>query len=177
MKTMYYLAPSLVSTHKISDDLHESGVKDWFLHVISNDEAGLNKEHVHSSNYLETLDLFRDGVIGAITGFLIGVMVAGILMYLKPFGPAVPEVIYLFIVVVLTMFGSWEGGLMGIASNNKKHEKFQDDLKAGKYLILIYAKKQHEESIRHTMNSKHPEAKLVATDSHFLNPFSSLVRV
>ena len=103
MKTMYYLAPTLVSAHKISDDLHEAGVTDWFLHVISNDEAGLNKEHVHSSNYLETLDMVRDGVIGAMIGFVIGVFVAGILMYLKPFGPQIPEVVYLFVIVVLTI--------------------------------------------------------------------------
>ena len=38
-------------------------------------------------------------------------------------------------------------------------------------------KKHHEETIRNTMDSKHPEAKLVAMDSHFLNPFSSLERV
>ena len=174
---MYYLAPNLVSAHKISDDLHEAGVTDWFLHVISNDEAGLSKEHVHSSNYLETLDLVRDGAIGAMIGFFVGVIVAGILMYIKPFGPQIPEIVYLFVIIVLTLFGSWEGGLMGIASKNKKHAKFDEELKSGKYLILIYAKKHHEETIRNTMKSKHPEADLVAMDSHFLNPFSSLERV
>ena len=177
MKTMYYLAPSLVSAHKISDDLHEAGVVDWFLHVISNDESGLSKEHVHSSNYLETLDLVRDGAIGALIGFIVGVIVAGILMFLKPFGPQMPDVIYLFVILLLTFFGSWEGGLMGIASKNKKHAKFEDELKAGKYLILIYAKKNQEATIRDTMSNKHSEAELVAMDAHFLNPFSSLERV
>ena len=41
MKCMYYLAPSLVSSHKISDDLQEIGIADWLIHVISMDEAGL----------------------------------------------------------------------------------------------------------------------------------------
>ncbi len=177
MKTMYYLAPTLVSAHKISDDLHESGVSDWFLHVISNDEAGLNKEQIHSSNYLETLDLIRDGVIGAIIGFFFGVIIAGTLMYVQPFGPHVSEMMYLLVVIVLTLFGSWEGGLMGVASKNKKHAEFEDALKTGQYLILIYAKKHHENAIRNTMNRQHPEAKLVATDTHFLNPFSALERV
>jgi len=177
MKTMYYLAPTLISTHKISDDLHEGGVKDWFIHVISKDESGLSKEHIHSSNYLETLDLVRDGVIGAMIGFFIGVFAAGLLMFIKPFGPNIPEIIYLFVILLLTLFGSWEGGLMGIASKNKKLAKFENELNAGKYLILIYAKKDQEDSIQTTMNKKHPEAELVATDTHFLNPFSSLERV
>ncbi len=177
MKTLYFLAPSLVSAHKISDDLHEAGIIDWFLHVISNDEAGLTKEHVHSSNYLETLDLIRDGAIGAMIGFFVGVIIAGLLMYIKPFGPDIPDVIYLFVILLLTFFGSWEGGLMGIASKNKKHAKFEKELKAGKYLILIYAKRNQETAIRETMISKHPESELVAMDAHFLNPFSPLERV
>lgn len=177
MKTMYYLAPNLISTHKISDDLHDAGIKDWFIHVISKDESGLSKEHIHSSNYLETLDLVRDGIIGAMIGFFIGVIAAGVLMYIKPFGPNVPEVIYLFVIIVLTLFGSWEGGLMGIASKNKKHAKFENELEEGKYLILIYAKKGHGRLVKATMTEKHPEAELVATDSHFLNPFSSLERI
>ena len=177
MKTMYYLAPTLVSAHKISDDLHDAGIIDWFIHVISNDESGLSKEHVHSSNYLETLDLIRDGLIGAMIGFFIGVVLAGILMFIKPFGPNVPEVIYLFLILVLTFFGSWEGGLMGIASKNKKHITFENDLKAGKYLILIYAKRNQEDAIKETMANKHPEAELVAMDTHLFNPFSTLERV
>ena len=57
---MYYLAPSLVSTHQISDDLHAAGVEDWLVHVISRDEAGLKRDKLNSSNWLETTDLLRD---------------------------------------------------------------------------------------------------------------------
>ena len=71
MKCMYYLAPSLVSTHNISDDLHEVGIDDWYIHVISKDEAGLKNEKIHSSNWFETTDLLRIGFIGANIGFII----------------------------------------------------------------------------------------------------------
>jgi hypothetical protein len=142
MKCLYYLAPSLKSTHDISDDLHEVGINDFFLHVISRDESGLKKQHIHSSNYLETLDLIRDGLIGA----------------------------------VATLFGAWEGGLVGVATENKKLERFHDDLEAGKYLMLIYALKEKEEAVRRMMDQRHPEAEFVAVDSHFVNPFSAVRR-
>ena len=45
--------------------LHALDVDDFFLHVISTDEAGLSKRHIHSSNYLETLDLIGAGFIGS----------------------------------------------------------------------------------------------------------------
>ena len=102
MKCMYYLAPTLQDTHRISDDLHDAGVNDWFLHIVSKDEAGLKREKLHSSNYLETLDLIRDGFIGANIGFIIGVIGAALLMYYQPFGPDVPLFVYLIVIALAT---------------------------------------------------------------------------
>jgi len=176
MKCLYYLAPNLDSTHKISDDLHEVGVLDWFLHVIARDEAGLKREHIHSSNYLETTDLIRDGLIGANLGFIGAVIAAGLVMLFEPFGPDTPKVIYFFVIVVFTLFGAWVGGLTGIDNENKKLKRFHDDIEAGKYLILIYVRKEQEELVRNMMRENHPEARLGAVDSHFLNPFKRVDR-
>ena len=136
MKCMYYLAPTLDETHRISDDLHDAGVNDWFLHVVSKDEAGLKREKLHSSNYLETLDLIRDGFIGANIGFIAGVIGTGMLMYFQPFGPNVPNFVYLILIVVATLFGAWEGGLFGVDSENQKLKRFHDEIEAGQYLLL-----------------------------------------
>jgi hypothetical protein len=176
MKCMYYLAPSLVSTHQVSDDLHAVGVDDWLLHVVSKDEAGLKKEKIHSSNWLETTDLLRDGFIGANFGFIGGVLAAGALMLFKPFGPDVPGVVYFFLVIVGTMFGAWVGGLTGMDSENRKLRRFHAEIEAGKYLILIYSPKGMGTRIRKMMSERHPEAVHVATDRHFVNPFGKVER-
>lgn len=174
MKCIYYLSPSLKSTHQISDDLHSIGVDDWFLHIVSKDESGLSKERLHSSNYLETLDVIRDGLIGAAAGFSAGVLFALLSMALEPFGPNVPLLGYVAMVFVLSCFGAWVGGLVGIASENKKLANFHDEIESGKYLILIYAKKEQEQKIMQMMSAKHNEAQLAAVDAHFLNPFAQL---
>jgi hypothetical protein len=173
---MYFIAPSLVSTHQISDDLIETGISDRFIHVISKDEAGLKKEHLHSANWLETHDLLRDGFIGANIGFIIGVLAAGAVMFLKPFGPNTPGVVYFFLVVVATLFGAWVGGLTGFDSENQKIRRFHDDIEAGKYLLLIYVPKGQGEAVKEMMLEKHPESRHVATDRHFINPFARVRR-
>ncbi|NIM69655.1 MAG: hypothetical protein GTN86_03285, partial [Xanthomonadales bacterium] len=71
---------------------------------------------------------------------------------------------------------AWVGGLTGIDKKNKKLRRFQGDIDAGKYLILIYAFKEQEGVIRDMMKRKHEEARLVAIDRHFLNPFAGLQR-
>ena len=35
MLCLYYLAPTLVTTRQVSDDLHAAGIKDFFLHVVA----------------------------------------------------------------------------------------------------------------------------------------------
>jgi hypothetical protein len=176
MKCLYYPAPTLDSTLHISDDLHAVGVKDFFVHVISQDEAGLKIRNIHSSNYLETLDLIRDVFIGSAIGFILGVIGVGLLRYFEPFGPHVPGIVYFATVAVATMFGAWEGGLTGIATENKKLAKFHNDIEAGRYLILIYALKEQEATVREMMRARHPEAELAAIDRHFINPFRAVKR-
>jgi hypothetical protein len=178
MKSIYYLAPTIASTHDISDDLHAVGVKDFYLHVISRDEAGLKKQHIHSSNYLETLDIVRDGAIGAGLGFLVGLIGVGLLIYFDPFGPKyqVPAFVYAALAGVATLFGAWQGGLIGMENENKKLASFHDDIVAGKYLILVYVRKGQEAAVRAMMQQRHPEAQLAAIDTHFVNPFFAVRR-
>ena len=176
MKCLYFLTPALKSAHTISDDLHAVGVDDWYIHVISKDEAGLKKHSIHSSNYIETMDIVRSGLTGAFAGFAVGVLGAVVLASLQPFGPNVPVVAYAGVVVLATFFGAWEGGLVGVSTENKKLKPFHDDIEAGKYLFLIYARKGMGEVIKAMMREKHPESEHVATDRHFVNPFGDLRR-
>lgn len=177
MKCIYYLSPNLESSKKISDHLHDIGVDDWYLHVISKDESGLQQQHIHSGNYLETLDLVRTSIIGAIYGFGAAIVIVGALLFFQPFGDNVSPLVYLAIIAATTLFGIWEGGLFGIATENKKLKPFHNDLEAGKYLFLIYAPRKMEKPIRSMMAEHFPEAVFAAIDSHFINPFSKLKRI
>ncbi len=179
MKCIYFLTPTLASTESVSDDLHALGIRDFYLHVVSRDEMGLRQHHIHSSNYLETLDVVRDGFIGAALGFLAGMIGVGLLMYFKPLGDNVhvPTFVYVVLAAAATLFGAWEGGLMGVESESKKLGRFHDDLVAGKYLILVYVRKHRDEAVLKMMREKHPDAAFVAIDRHFINPFSTVARI
>jgi hypothetical protein len=174
MKCIYYLAPTLPSAHQISDDLHAAGINDFYLHVVAKDELGLKQQQIHSANYLETLDVIRDGYIGAAIGFVAGLIGIGLVAWFEPFGPDVPSSVYVALVAAATLFGAWEGGLFGIDSENKKIRKFHAQIAAGQYLILMYVRKREEGTVRALMQSKHPEAELAGIDRHFINPFSSV---
>ena len=166
MKCIYYLAPTLDSTHTISDDLHAVGVKDWYIHVASKDEAGLQKEKIHSSNYLETSDALSGALTGAIIGLLFGVLAALFLM-VSPFGSGF---VYAIVVLAPAVFGLWVGAMLRSSYDGKKIDAFHDDLEAGKYLFLIYTPESMDDVVRKMMQEKHPESEHVAVDEHFLAP-------
>lgn len=174
MKCIYYVAPTLPNTQHISDDLRAAGVRDFYLHVVAKDEYGLRRQQIHSANYLETLDVIRDGYIGAAIGFLVGLAGIGLLQYFEPFGPNVPTLVYVVLVAAATLFGAWEGGLTGIDSENKKLRRFHAQIEAGKYLMLVYVRKRQEATVRGMMQQNHPEAELMGIDTHFINPFGSV---
>ena len=177
MKCLYYLTSTLDSTRQITKDLHQAGIDDWFIHVLSKDEAGLKKEKIHSSNYLEQLDIMRYGIIGAFAGLLVGISAAVAVNLTNLFGLELPDIAYYGIIGFFTMFGIWEGGLTGIATENKKIALFHDDLESGSYLILIYAKKVSENLVKKVMEKKHQEAELAAVDANFYNPLIGLKRI
>lgn len=173
MKCLYYLSPSLDSTRAISTDLHAVGVRDWYIHVISKDEAGLKKRRIHASNYIETMDFMRAGLVGAYLGFAFGVLGALLLVAIKPFGD-VSSFPYILFVIFATLFGAWEGGMYGVATENKKLAPFHADIEAGKYLFLIYARKTQLATVQSMMAERHPEAEHVGTDTHFVSSFSEV---
>jgi len=177
MKCIYYLTSTLESSSNISNDLQQAGIGDWFIHFLSRDDSGIKRKKLHSSNYLERLDVLRYGLLGALLGFVAGLIVAVIITQIKPFGENTPAIVYYAIVVVFTLFGSWEGGLTGIATENRKLNVFHDDLAAGKHLIMIYVRNAMEDTVKSVMAAHHPEAKLVAADSLFYNPFAALKRL
>ena len=174
MKCLYFLSPTLSSTQAISDALQGAGVSDFYLHVISRDESGLKKQHIHSSNYLETRDMVRDGFIGAALGMAVGLIGIGLLMYFRPFGDdvQVPAFVYAILVGAATLFGAWEGGLTGIAWRTRSSSVFTTLWSRQVFDPGLRAPNQ-EETVIELAKERNPDAELVAVDTHFMNPFTS----
>jgi hypothetical protein len=43
--------------------------------------------------------------------------------------------------------------------------------------MLVYVRKHREAAVRKMMQDRHPDAELVAIDSHYVNPFSNVKRL
>lgn len=175
MKRLYYLTADLDSTEQISADLHREGISDWHFHVLSKDEAGLYKRHVHSANFIHKLDVVRYAERGAIIGFILALIATAYVIIAEPFGSAVSGLVYTAIFGFITLFGAWVGGLTGIATENQQIAAYHAEIEAGKYLLLIDVRPTEEEQVQRLLATKHPEAQYLRSGPTFVNPFN-LVR-
>ncbi|MDF9391603.1 MULTISPECIES: hypothetical protein [Methylococcus] len=171
MKRLYYLADNLDSVERISDALHKEGITDWNFHVISKDQAGLYRRHIHSANFIQKSDAVRYAERGAMAGLLFSVLGSIYVASEQPFGPDMSGMVYLAIFGFITLFGVWVGGLMGMATENQAISTYHDDIDAGKHLILIDIRAEEEERVRALMARTHPEAQLLRVGSTLINPF------
>ncbi len=171
MKRMYYLTGDIDSAEQISADLHQAGVSDWNFHVLSKDEAGLYKRHIHSANYIQKLDIVRNAERGAMLGLLGGIYTAIYISTSDPFGANPGGLAYVTAIGFITLFGAWAGGMAGLSKENQKIAGFHDAIEAGHYLIMIDVKAEEEGRVRRLMRDKHPEAEFKRTGSTFINPF------
>lgn len=174
MKCIYYLAPTLSSAHRATRDLCSAGVDEYCVHVVATDERGLGMRRLHAANWFETLDLLRDGYIGAGIGFFAGWIGVALLHFFEPFGPDVPMTVYLELMAAAMLFGAWEGGLYGIATENTKLRTFRPQIDSGQCLVLIYVRQRQQAAVDSIMRQAHPEVVPAGIDEHFINPFSAV---
>lgn len=171
MKRMYYLSSSLDSVEQISESLHQAGVTDWNFHVHSKDEAGLTRHHVHSANYIQTMDIVRYGARGMMLGFILSALACGYMITAQPFGTHIDSLAYIAIFIFFTLFSTWAGGMIGMMKENQKLAQYHDEIEAGQHLLLVDVKAGQVEEIRQLMASQHPEAKFMREGSTLVNPF------
>lgn len=177
MKRLYYLTDSIDLTEEISNKLHAAGITDWHFHVLSKDEAGLKTHRIHSANYLQAYDIVHSGERGAMLGIIVGILAAIATLIFQPFEKTLGIGTLAVVIAIITMFGAWVGGLLGISSENYKISRFHQDIEEGKHLIMVDIKPHQEIKVRQLMQSEFPEAKLQGEDTTHTNPFKAQHRI
>lgn len=170
MKRFYYLTDNIESTEKVSDDLHAEGISDWHFHVMSKDEAGLQKKHVHVANPLHRFDIIHSGERGALIGGALGFVAGALAVVMTPLGGIFGMWFALLPTVLFGCFGAWVGGMVGLSHENYKIARFTDDIEAGKFLIMVDARKNQETRVLRMMERCHPEATLAGIDDTWVSP-------
>ena len=174
MRRLYYIADSIDDAEAVTLALQSEGVKQWHLHVLAKDEAGLYTHKIHSANPIHQLDFIHTGMRFAFVGLMAGVSIAGIL-YLCMLAGLITLSINLWVFTGLgflgACFGAWEGGLVGLTRENYKIERFHDEIEAGKYLIMVDVNRDLRPLVKELMNFEFPHIPYRGGGTTYINVF------
>jgi len=171
MKRLYYLATNLSTTEQISSDLHEAGVTDQNLHVLSKDDAELTRNNIHPATFYQKSDMIRGGERGAFLGIAGGLLVAVCLLLFSP-SEMVAGTTVIILSILGALLGAILGGAHGLMQGSYKIAKYGEALRQGKHLIMVDLEQHEEQRIRSLMSRKHPEGILVKSGLVQILPFN-----
>jgi hypothetical protein len=158
----YYISDDLNDLEVIATELQSNGVSIPQIHVLSENDAEVEKHHLHAIEAVLKQDVVHSTTLGAVVG-VIGATVVLIIAYLMgwhitaagwlPFG---------FLAVIILGFCTWEGGLIGIQIPNYQFKRFQKLLKQGKHIFFVDLDAT-QESILSEIVEQHPHLQLAGT--------------
>lgn len=160
MKHDYVMSDDLNEIQEAHDELVQNGVPDEHIHVLSDDEASLDKRHLRPVNPFMKTDVVRATSYGAIIGALLSLAVLSIPFL---FGVTTPagSVPFVFAAIMILGFSTWEGGLWGIQSANKKFEKIDENIHRGKHMMIVDYDDAQEISVEE-VKKHHPKLQAVS---------------
>lgn len=173
MHTLMYLMPRLDAAEAMVASLKKLGVGHDAYRIVSQDEDGIRRHHLHDATLLDKTDVIHWGERGALIGGLLGAVVAAALLF-QPEAVPLSAAGIAMVALLMAFFGAWVGGMAGLSEENYKLKPFHEALARGQYLLKIgVANDAKASEIEAAMLRQHPDALFVADDETMTNPFVS----
>ena len=162
MKRHYFISNNLDDLDKIEQQLENRGILRPQIHVLSRDDAGVERhEHLHNIESVLKFDVVHGTMLGAIAGFALAIVSLVIAEYtgLTAVYSWAP---FIFLAVILFGFSTWFGGYHGIRTPHKDLRKFESVLNQGRHVFFVDIDTE-QESILHAVTDNHPALEKAGT--------------
>ncbi len=153
----FYISNDLDDLETLENDLESRNISRAQIHILSNNDAGLEQHHLHQV----PSPLKKDIVHTTKIGFLVGLAVSGTILltaYLIGMAESFYWVPVIFLAIIALGFCTWEGGLIGIHKPHHEYKKFEKVLEHGKHVLIIDAPLDQEDLIKEVLQ-QHPRVK------------------
>ncbi len=155
MKRHYYISDDLDDLEQVELELEQAGITTPQIHVLSEDDAGVEIRHLHQVEAVLKKDVVHSTELGAVIGVIAAAAVL-LLFWISGLTESYTWVPAIFLAVVVLGFCTWEGGLIGIGEPNVDFKRFQDDLDAGRHILFVDVHSEQENALQTVMRN-HPK--------------------
>lgn len=168
-----FLLESLRDSDVIQSELIATGIPANDIHFVSERAEQFAGHDIHEASLLEERDLLHSIVRGAIVGGVAAVMACAFIYIMQPYNWQIQPVNVVFMMLLCCGFGGWIGGLFGISHRNYRLSDYEDELKKGKAILLVYTDAAHCNETEQMVLKHHPDVVFLGRDSHFDNPLKN----
>lgn len=162
MRRIYFLVPDITTTKKIVDDLLLERIEEKHIHVIA--KRGTPLEDLPEANLLQKSDFVpavEQGVaLGGATGLLAGLVAVA----LPPASTVIAGGVLLATTLAGAGVGSWLGGMVGMSVGNRRTKEFEDEIEAGKLLVLADVPADRVNEIEDRVKQHLPQVEVEQTE-------------
>ncbi len=155
MKRHFFISDDLDDLEVVERDLESAGVTTPQIHVLSEDDAGLETHHLHQVEAVLKKDVVHGTEMGAIVGVIGAAAVIG-LAWMSGLTETYTWVPAIFLAIIVLGFCTWEGGLIGIQEPHVDFRRFQNDLQEGKHILFVDTDPEQEAVLQQVV-SQHPK--------------------
>lgn len=137
MNRHYYISDDLDDLELLERELEAGGIPGEQIHVLSEQDAELERHRVHQVPSVMRTDVFNLGWRGALVGLALAVAVllvawlAGWTQTRAGWGP------FVFLALVLLGFSAWEAGFFGFQRRNRRFRALGEDLEKGRHVLFV----------------------------------------
>jgi len=158
----FYICDDLDELDQLELQLENSGVYRPQIHVLSNDDTGVEMhKHLHNIAAVLKLDVVHGVTVGAVVGIILAAAVLIVTSYLN-----LPDrftwVPFIFLAVSVLGFCAWWGGFHGIQTPHKDFRRFQKDLDEGKHVLIVDTDPEQERILNNAVRA-HPDLQVAGT--------------
>lgn len=158
----YYISEDLHDLGVIEKQLQDKGLRTPQIHVLSENDAEVEKHHLHAIESVLKKDVVHSTEIGALVGLVAASTVLLIAYAMGWHNSEVGWVPFGFLAVAVLGFCTWEGGLIGIQIPNYQFKRFQKLLNEGKHVFFVDVDASQEDVLEEVV-SGHPTLQVAGT--------------
>ena len=158
MKRLYFVAPDIASAKQVVDELLLARIDERHIHVLAKDGTPL--DNLPSASFFHKTDLahaIEQGLaLGGATGLLAGVVAVTV----PPAGLILGGgAVLLATTVAGAGIGAWSASLRALNIPNTQHRQFEEEIEAGKLLMIVDVPKDKVEEVRSRIGETHHEVR------------------
>jgi hypothetical protein len=156
-RRLYFLLPDAASARTMLNELLLARIEERHIRFLA--KRGLLPRDLPEASFFQKTDIVHGAELGVVTGGLIGIFAGTMAVLFPPTGVTLQLATILATSVVGALLGAWASSLAATAVPNSKLKPFQQEIEAGKVLLMVDVPFHRVEQISELIENRHPEVR------------------